>query len=138
MKTITKKDLIDRITAKTGEKRAAVKRIVQEFLEQIGGDLAAGNRIEFRDFGVFEVRQRAPRTAQNPKTLQPVQVPGRPTVRFKPGRQMRDSIENGDARIVEVRPTGKRARKAEVHVRTGGARVASSDDGRGPKGTTRD
>ena len=135
MKTTTKKDLIDRIAAKTGDKRAAVKRIVQEFLEQIGDDLAAGNRIEFRDFGVFEVRQRAPRTAQNPKTLQPVQVPGRPTVRFKPGRQMRDSIENGNARIVEVRPSGKRARKAEVHVRTGTVRaVVPTDETRTHKG----
>ena len=55
-------------------------------------ELTNGNRLEFRDFGVFEVRERAARIAQNPKTLEQVQVPARKAVRFKIGRLMRERI----------------------------------------------
>jgi integration host factor subunit beta len=94
MKTITKKDLVDRISERTGNKRVVVKRVIQEFLDEIINELAAGNRLEFRDFGVFELRQRAARVAQNPKTMEKVQVPGRRIVKFKVGRLMRQRVLN--------------------------------------------
>jgi integration host factor subunit beta len=93
MATITKKDLIDRIAGKTGQRRVAVKSIVQEFLEQVIHELGDGNRLEFRDFGVFELKARAPRVAQNPKTLERVYVPAKQTVKFKAGRLMRERLE---------------------------------------------
>ena len=89
MATITKKELIDRIAEETGEKRVVVKRIVQGFLNEIIEELAEGNRLEFRDFGVFESRLRAERVAQNPKTLERVHVPAKRTVKFKVGRLMK-------------------------------------------------
>jgi hypothetical protein len=49
--------------------------------------------LEFRDFGVFEVKERAARVAQNPKTLVPVKVPPKRTVKFKVGRLMKDQLE---------------------------------------------
>jgi len=91
--TITKKILIDRIADSTGMKRVAVKQVVQEFLDQVIVELGEGNRLEFRDFGVFEVKQRAPRIAQNPKTLERVPVPAKRTVKFKVGRRMREAME---------------------------------------------
>lgn len=91
--TITKKILIDRIADSTGMKRVAVKQVVQEFLDQVIVELGDGNRLEFRDFGVFEVKQRAPRMAQNPKTLERVPVPAKRTVKFKVGRRMREAME---------------------------------------------
>ncbi|MHA7814670.1 MAG: HU family DNA-binding protein [Phycisphaerales bacterium] len=91
--TITKKILIDRIADSTGMKRVAVKQVVQEFLDQVIVELGEGNRLEFRDFGVFEVKQRAPRMAQNPKTLERVPVPAKRTVKFKVGRRMREAME---------------------------------------------
>lgn len=69
MATITKKNLVGRIAETTNTKRSTVKMIVQCFLDEIVAELAKNNRLEFRDFGVFEVREQAPRTAQNPKTL---------------------------------------------------------------------
>jgi integration host factor subunit beta len=93
MKTTTKKDLIDRIAEETDQKRTAVKRTIQSFLKHLIRDLSQGNRIEFRDFGVFEIRERAPRVAQNPKTMTPVPVPARKTVRFKSGRLMKLALE---------------------------------------------
>jgi integration host factor subunit beta len=94
MGTITKKDLIDRITDRTTIKRPTVKTVVQEFLDQVITELKKGNRLEFRDFGVFEVKQRAARSAQNPKTLERVDVPAKRTVKFKVGRLMRESLED--------------------------------------------
>ena len=72
MSTVTKKELIDRISEKTLAKRVIVKRIVQSFLDEIVEELADDNRLEFRDFGVFSVKTRSAREAQNPKTLEKV------------------------------------------------------------------
>ncbi len=98
MNTITKKDLIDRIADRTGSKRVVVKRIIQSFLDDIINELSKGNRLEFRDFGVFECRIRAARTAQNPKTLERVEVPEKRTVKFKVGRVMKMRLGMEDAK----------------------------------------
>ena len=90
MATITKKDFVDRISERTQCKRFAVKAVVQQFLDEIVSELAKNNRLEFRDFGVFEVREQAARIAQNPKTLEPVEVPAKRKVKFKMGRIMRE------------------------------------------------
>lgn len=92
MATVTKKELIDRIAERTQAKRVSVKRIIQAFLDEITDELCQDNRLEFRDFGVFETRTRAARTAQNPKTLERVEVPAKRTVKFKMGRLMRERL----------------------------------------------
>ena len=94
MSTVTKKELIDRIAEKTQAKRVVVKRIVQSFLDEVINELADDNRLEFRDFGVFETRTRAARVAQNPKTLERVEVPAKRTVKFKMGRLMRENLSS--------------------------------------------
>ena len=99
MSTITKKDLIDRITESTQAKRALVKATVQNFLGEIIAELTKSNRLEFRDFGVFEPRDRAPRMAQNPKTLEKVHFPAKRTVKFKMGRLMKQKVNGRKARI---------------------------------------
>lgn len=92
MATITKKELIDRIADNSGGRRVQVKRIVQQFLDEIVNELGKGNRLEFRDFGVFETKIRKARKAQNPKTLEPVAVPEKRTVKFKVGRLMKQKL----------------------------------------------
>jgi integration host factor subunit beta len=92
MATVTKKELISRIAERTQAKRVLVKRITQAFLDEITAELCKNNRLEFRDFGVFETRTRAARTAQNPKTLERVEVPPKRTVKFKMGRLMRENL----------------------------------------------
>ncbi len=89
MATITKRDLIDRIVAETDEKRTAVKRTVQCFLDNIIDELRRGNRLEFRDFGVFEIRTRAPRGLRTP--------PGNPTVARYPRPLLRSRALLGQA-----------------------------------------
>src|SRR5580698_2047447 len=92
MATITKKELIDRIADHASQRRVQVKRVVQQFLDEIVNELGKGNRLEFRDFGVFETKLRKARKAQNPKTLEPVAVPEKRTVKFKVGRLMKQRL----------------------------------------------
>ena len=92
MSTVTKKELIDRIAEQTQAKRVVVKRVVQSFLDEVVNELSKSNRLEFRDFGVFEIRTRAARVAQNPKTLERVQVSAKRTVKFKMGRLMKEKL----------------------------------------------
>lgn len=103
MATTTKKDLIERVATETDLSRSDVRRAVQSFLDHVIGELARGNRLEFRDFGVFEIRERAGRVAQNPKTLERVSVPPRKSVRFKVGRLMQQSLEDGTVVISRTR-----------------------------------
>jgi len=97
MATITKKDLVDRIAEKMKTKQLMAKPIVQCFLDEIIAELAKNNRLEFRDFGVFEVKERAARTAQNAKTLKKIQVPAKRRVKFKIGRVMREKLNTKGA-----------------------------------------
>ena len=92
MATITKKELIDRIAESSNSRRVLVKKVVQQFLDEIVNELGRGNRLEFRDFGVFETKLRKARKAQNPKTLEPVAVPEKRTVKFKVGRLMKQRL----------------------------------------------
>jgi len=99
MNTITKKELVDRIADELNRnrprsqiKRVQVKRVVQKFLDMIIEELAKGNRLEFREFGVFESKLRAARLAQIPKTLERVSVPSKRSVKFKVGRMMKEKM----------------------------------------------
>jgi len=103
--TITKKELVNRIADSTRQTKVVVKEIVQHFLDEVIAELAAGNRLEFRDFGVFEVKGRAARRAQNPRTLQKVQVPAKRVVKFKVGRVLRERIDEEPEKL----PRGSRA-----------------------------
>ncbi len=118
MPTVTKKELIDRIAVDTGLSRADVKKSLQAFLDQVIAELAEGNRLELRDFGIFEPKHRAPRTAQNPRTLERVEVPARRTVKFKPGRKMQQTLEEKD-KLDPLKVVVRPDRRPEVHVAAG-------------------
>ena len=96
MKTVTKKELVNRIADQTGVTKVVAKEIIQSFLNAIINELSEGNRLEFREFGVFESRDRAARRAQNPRTLEKVEVPAKRIVKFKVGRLMRKKVGGED------------------------------------------
>lgn len=104
-RTITKKELVNRIADESGQTKVIVKEILQKFLDEIIRELSVGNRLEFREFGVFEVRERAARKAQNPRTLEKVFVPAKRVVKFKVGRTMRERV--CDERPEDLRPEPK-------------------------------
>jgi len=97
MATMTKKELIDRMANATGLKRVFVRDLIQRFLDEMVAELTKGNRLEFRDFGVFELRTRKPRMARNPRTSESVPVPVRTVVKFKAGRFLKEVVQNGPA-----------------------------------------
>jgi integration host factor subunit beta len=89
---LTKKDLVLQVAGETGLTQVEVKRVIQRTLHHVIQHLKDGKTIELRNFGVFKVRQRAPRRGRNPKTGQEVPVPSRRVVVFKPGLLMRQDI----------------------------------------------
>ena len=101
MRTITKKELVNRIAERTTVTKVVAKDIIQSFLDSIIEELAAGNRLEFREFGVFETKERAARRAQNPRTLEKVSVPAKRIVKFKVGRMMRERVSGESSEPTE-------------------------------------
>ncbi len=99
MSTVTKKELIDRIAQSTRTKQVFVRSVIQHFLDEIVAELTEGNRLEFRDFGVFETRIRAARDARNPKTMEQVHIPAKRAVKFKMGRLMRQKLNGQNAEV---------------------------------------
>lgn len=91
-RTITKKELVARIADRTHITKVVAKDIIQLFLDEIIRELGRGNRLEFREFGVFEIKERAARKAQNPRTLEKVDVPAKRVVKFKVGRLMKERV----------------------------------------------
>ena len=91
-RTVTKKELVSRIADRTGQTKVVTKDIIQMFLDEIITELGRGNRLEFREFGVFEIKERAARKAQNPRTLEKVEVPAKRVVKFKVGRLMKERV----------------------------------------------
>jgi integration host factor subunit beta len=96
-RTITKKELVARIAERTNQTKVVAKDIIQLFLDEIIRELGRGNRLEFREFGVFEIKERAARKAQNPRTLEKVHVPAKRVVKFKVGRLMKEEVARMDA-----------------------------------------
>jgi len=95
MATVTKKELTNAIAAKLKQRQMLVRKVVQSFLDECAAQLAKGNRLEFRDFGVFECVSRAARKARNPITGAVVEVPPKTVVDFRMGKRMRAIINPG-------------------------------------------
>jgi len=91
--TIAKRTIAERIAQRHSLGQIQTLQIVQAFLDEIIDELAQGNRLEFRDFGVFETVVRKSRTALNPKTLEKVHVDSKVVVKFKVGRLMKEKVE---------------------------------------------
>ncbi len=92
-KNLTKRDLVMRISEETGLIQQDVYAVIQKTLDYIVESLAKGQSIEFRTFGVFEVRERKQRIGRNPnKPEQVVTIPKRKVVKFKPGKDMKKLI----------------------------------------------
>ena len=104
MATTTKKELVERIAKETKAQRPLVSTVVQSVLNEIIAELGKGNRLEFREFGVFDVHHRRSRTGQNPKTLEKVHVPAKRTAKFKAGKLMREAINGKDDDDLNINP----------------------------------
>ena len=91
--TLTKRDLVVRISEETGLIQNDVLQVVQKTLDYILESLAKGDKVELRNFGVFEVKIRKARVGRNPNSPDTdVPIPQRSVVKFKPGKEMRTEV----------------------------------------------
>lgn len=89
---MTKKEIVRTISEQIGLTQLRTKEIVQKTFDAIVATLVEQRRIELRNFGVFEVKRRAPRKARNPRTGARVEVPAKFVVTFKPGKEMEQRV----------------------------------------------
>jgi nucleoid DNA-binding protein len=89
---MTKKDMARAIAEETGITQNQAQEIIQRVFDGITETLLSEGRIELRNFGVFEVRERKPRRARNPRTGEAVDVPAKRVVTFKPGREVEERV----------------------------------------------
>jgi nucleoid DNA-binding protein len=93
-RTVTKKHLVHAISQEKGIHPNDVRHVIQAFLDKMTECLSQGDRLEFRDFGVFEVVKRKQKVGRNPKNASvPIIIPARCAVKFTPGKKMRFSTE---------------------------------------------
>lgn len=92
IRVVTKKEIVRTISEEIGMTQLKTKEIVQKTFDAIVRTLVEERRIELRNFGVFEVKRRAPRKARNPRTGDDVFVPEKFVVTFKPGKEMEKRV----------------------------------------------
>ncbi|MEM0961306.1 MAG: HU family DNA-binding protein [Bacteroidota bacterium] len=98
---MTKAHIVDRIAEATGLTKIETEAVVDGFMQTVLDAVAEGDRVELRGFGTFKSVERAPRTARNPRTDQPVRVPRRMAPVFKPAQEFRRRVEaEGADRII--------------------------------------
>ncbi len=97
-RVVTKKEIVKTISEDIGLTQLKTKEIVQKTFDAIVETLVEDGRIELRNFGVFEVKRRAPRKARNPRTGDKVYVPEKFVVTFKPGKEMEERVRELERR----------------------------------------
>ena len=85
---MTKKEMVRRIATEVNAEQTLTKRIVQRCLDMVVDVVCQTGRIELRNFGVFEVKERAARKARNPKTNEVVLVPAKRVLTFQAGKNV--------------------------------------------------
>ncbi len=109
---MTKKDIVRTISEEVGLTQQQTKLIVQKTFNAIIQSLVKERRIELRNFGVFEVKQRAARKARNPRTGNQVEVPEKYVVTFKPGKEMEARVKKLNEEALAKRRNEMAARAA--------------------------
>lgn len=105
--TLTKRDLVTRISDESGLIQQQVLDVVQKTLDYIAESLAKGDKVELRNFGVFEVKVRKARVGRNPNSPErDVPIPQRAVVKFKPGKEMRAEVLKLSPDSVNQQPPG--------------------------------
>ncbi|CAN5714472.1 hypothetical protein BH23PLA1_BH23PLA1_17720 [soil metagenome] len=114
---MTKKEIVKKISEEIGLTQLKTKDIVQRTLDEIIRTLVKEGRIELRNFGVFEVKRRAPRKARNPRTGDKVSVPAKNVVTFKPGKEMEELVRKmnpADLPLLDEEPDADKKKDGSV------------------------
>jgi len=87
-----KSDLVDLVSQRQNLPRPQVEQTIDAFLDAVAEGLSRGERIDFRGFGAFAVRESAARSGRNPRTGETIQIAARKTPTFKVGKELRDRV----------------------------------------------
>lgn len=93
---MTKRELVLGVCERLGLKQNDVTDIVQATLDSIVSSLADGHRLEIRNFGVFEVKERDSRVGRNPRTGEEVPIVQKRIASFKPGKALKEMVQSGE------------------------------------------
>lgn len=130
---MTKKEIVRTISEEIGLTQLKTKEIVQKTFDAIVETLVEDGRIELRNFGVFEVKRRAPRKARNPRTGTKVDVPEKFVVTFKPGKEMEQRVreleQQAAARAAQAAEQGLDNHAPAVPETAGSIRLFNTDSG---------
>ena len=91
---MTKADLVEIVAAEADMTKKDVEQLVEIIFDSIVTTLNKGEKIELRGFGSFRVRERNARKGRNPKTGEPVEIPAKRVAYFKPGKDLKEIINN--------------------------------------------
>ncbi len=91
---MTKADLVERVAKEAEMTKKDAEQLVEIIFESIIGSLNKGEKIELRGFGSFRVRERDARKGRNPKSGAPVDIPAKRVAYFKPGKELKELINN--------------------------------------------
>ena len=92
-KTVSKADLVDRVSDSTGMKKKDVKTVMDSMLDQVTTHLDKGAKVQLTGFGTFEVRSRKSRTGVKPGTTQKINIPASKYPAFKPGKALKEKVK---------------------------------------------
>ena len=93
---VTKRELVFEVAQQLGYTQKEVATVVQGMLDTVIESLAEGERLELRNFGVFEVKRREPRTCRNPRTGETVEIGEQKVVAFRPGKALKEWVQTGE------------------------------------------
>jgi DNA-binding protein HU-beta len=89
---MNKQELVDAIAAESGLSKKDSKEALDALVKTVGATLKKGDNISLVGFGSFSVIQKAARTGKNPQTGKPIQIAAKKAVKFKPGKELADSV----------------------------------------------
>ncbi|MCT7871568.1 MAG: HU family DNA-binding protein [Lactobacillus crispatus] len=92
METISKKQLVDQIAAKTHATKTDINTILDAYIDVVKSNVAEGNKVQLVGFGAFELRHRAARKGRNPQTGKEIEIAASNVPAFKPGKSFKDEV----------------------------------------------
>ncbi len=93
MATITKRDLVIKVSDETGKTQQEVFGVVQKLLDTVTASLANNDEVVLRNFGVFQVKETKAKVGRNPKNPKvEVKIPARAVVKFQPGKELKEKV----------------------------------------------
>ncbi len=92
---MTKADLVEKVAKEADMTKKDAEQLVEIIFDSIVETLNSGEKIELRGFGSFRVRERNSRKGRNPKTGAAVEIPAKRVAYFKPGKELKELINNG-------------------------------------------